>query len=424
MSLTKITNRVIEPGTITANSLAEGISLGGGDDVIIDQIIITDENFANTEDTQILSSGGYLKIYGSGFQTNANVYFSNTFALTTQVTANVISSNEVRLTVGGISVDTYNLFLINTNGSIATKLNSIVIFLPQETDGWFGGGGPDASSTVDRITFATDTSTATIRGPLSLARQSLAATGNEDYGWFGGGYLPTTRSTVDRIDFADDTATATVRGPLSLARHHSAATGNEDYGWFGGGFLGINLPEGGLVSTVDRITFSADTATSTVRGPLSLQKRYLAATGNDNFGWFGGALANGPIISTVDRIEFVADTATASVRGPLSSAKSRLAATGNDNFGWFGGGSGISTVDRITFATDTSTATIRGPLSSVRSYFAATGNNDYGWFGGGRIPASVSSVDRITFAADTATASVRGPLSAAKYSFAATAGIV
>jgi len=30
MSLTKITNKVIEPGTITANSLAAGISLGGG----------------------------------------------------------------------------------------------------------------------------------------------------------------------------------------------------------------------------------------------------------------------------------------------------------------------------------------------------------------------------------------------------------
>ena len=49
------------------------------------------------------------------------------------------------------------------------------------TDGWFGGGRPaDVSadlSTVSRITYATDTATASTRGPLSLARQQLAAAG-------------------------------------------------------------------------------------------------------------------------------------------------------------------------------------------------------------------------------------------------------
>ena len=46
------------------------------------------------------------------------------------------------------------------------------------TDGWFGGGinpGPGYLSTVDRITYATDTNTATTRGPLSLARRNLAS---------------------------------------------------------------------------------------------------------------------------------------------------------------------------------------------------------------------------------------------------------
>jgi len=45
------------------------------------------------------------------------------------------------------------------------------------TDGWFGGGDPGPLSTVDRITYATDTATASTRGPLSLARQQLAAAG-------------------------------------------------------------------------------------------------------------------------------------------------------------------------------------------------------------------------------------------------------
>jgi hypothetical protein len=44
---------------------------------------------------------------------------------------------------------------------------------------WFGGGYASSApaaprSTVDRITFATDTATATVRGPLSADKQRLA----------------------------------------------------------------------------------------------------------------------------------------------------------------------------------------------------------------------------------------------------------
>ena len=74
----------------------------------------------------------------------------------------------------------------------------------------FGGG-----ATVDRIDYSNDTATASPKGPLSLARSYLAATGNSSFGYFGGGYPA--KSTVDRIDYSNDTATAAVKGPLSLA---------------------------------------------------------------------------------------------------------------------------------------------------------------------------------------------------------------
>ena len=95
---------------------------------------------------------------------------------------------------------------------------------PENTAAWFGGGYAPSTvrSTVDRITYATDTATASVRGPLSLARYHLAAVGNTTDGWFGGGYTPSPaaacRSTVDRITYATDTATASVRGPLSVPR--------------------------------------------------------------------------------------------------------------------------------------------------------------------------------------------------------------
>ena len=87
--------------------------------------------------------------------------------------------------------------------------------------------------------------------------------------WFGGGSGPV--STVDRITYATDTATASVRGPLSAARQYSAAAGNSTDGWFGGGYGGF--------STVQRITYATDTATASVRGPLSVSGGLIAAAG-------------------------------------------------------------------------------------------------------------------------------------------------
>ena len=291
-----------------------------------------------------------------------------------------------------------------------------------QTHGWFGGSTPETSR-VDRIDFSNDTGTANIRGPLSLARAYLAATGNSNYGWFGGGVSPAIVSTVDRIDFSNDSATASPRSPLSSARYLLAATGNSNYGWFGGGFIGTPAP----VATVDRIDFSNDTGTANIRGPLSLARDSLSATGNSNYGWFGGGSIPGPTnVSTVDRIDFSNDSSTASPRGPLSSVRYNLAATGNSNYGWFGGGRipGTSIIDRIDFSNDSSTASLRGPLSAVRYILAATGNSNYGWFGGGgNFPnPSVSTVDRIDFSNDSVSASPRGPLSLARQGSAATSG--
>jgi hypothetical protein len=95
----------------------------------------------------------------------------------------------------------------------------IFFTIPQNTHGWFGGGS--SSSTVDRITFASDTGTAPARGPLSLARSALIATGNDNFGWFGGGFS----SNLDRIDFASDSSISSVRGQLNASKYTLAATG-------------------------------------------------------------------------------------------------------------------------------------------------------------------------------------------------------
>jgi hypothetical protein len=319
---------------------------------------------------------------------------------------------------------------------VAYKLKRLEVMSLDDTHGWFGGGtipGPANTSTVDRIDFSNDTGTANIRGSLASARYRLSATGNSNYGWFGGGTTPapiTFYSTVDRIDFSNDSVSASVRGPLSLARGNLAATGNSNYGWFGGGYDPGTI----RVSTVDRIDFSNDIGIANIRGPLSLIKLSLSVTGNSNYGWFGGGTVPGtpiPAISGVDRVDFSNDSPTASPRGPLSVARSSLAATGNSNYGWFGGGTSISlgtisTIDRIDFSNDSSTASVRCLLSSVRRQLSTTGNSNYGWFGGGSGPGipvpSFTTIDRIDFSNDTVTASPRGPLSLARAGSGATSG--
>jgi len=140
------------------------------------------------------------------------------------------------------------------------------------TYGWFGGGamaGYIITTTIDRVTYATDTATAPSRGTLSSATYGLAAcTDSSTYGWFGGGIdagpAYAKKSSVQRITFATDTTTASIRGPLSAIAARLASTASNTYGWFGGGWNGP-----AYLSTVNRIEYANDTTTASVRGPLS-----------------------------------------------------------------------------------------------------------------------------------------------------------
>jgi hypothetical protein len=297
----------------------------------------------------------------------------------------------------------------------------------QATAGWLSGGQQSTVvSSVQRITFATDTATATVRGPLNGSRRNHSASGNLNYGYHGGGIGPGPFLTsIDRITYTTDTETASTRGPLNVTRYQSAATGSDSYGYFATGAISGDTTR---QSSVSRIDYSNDTATTSNRGPLPVQTYKPAATTDvTTYGWFGGGSvfpAEPREISSVSRITYANDTVTASARGPLSSARYELSATGNPNYGWYAGGypNSPGAVDRITYATDTAVASIRGPLAAGKYLMAACGNNDYGLYGGGKT-GPVSSVQRIDYANDTVTATYRGPLVATTYAFAGSSGV-
>ena len=148
-------------------------------------------------------------------------------------------------------------------------------------------------------------------------RAFITAAGNQNFGYAGGGRLtpsaPYYSSKVDRIDYSNDTATAVAKGPLSSEKKHLAATGNTSFGYFGGG-LNSSYDD---ISTIDRIDYSNDTATASPKGPLAYDADYLAATGYEDFGYFIGGHPSSPSLggTYIQRVDYSNDTATAAQKG-------------------------------------------------------------------------------------------------------------
>ena len=306
--------------------------------------------------------------------------------------------------------------------------------------------GYQTTTQVSRVDYANDTATALSKGPLTADCYMRSATGDSNFGYFSGGYQwPVFDiSTIDRIDYSNDTATASPKGPLSTGARRTAGVSSQivasfapptilapvqppfpfpvqlpgpgpAYGYFGGG----RYPSAGNYSIVDRVDYSNDTPTMSVRGNLSQDTKGHGATGNKEYGYFGGGRSPSVLgLSTVNRVDYSNDSVTAEVKGSLSYADQGIAATGNVSYGYFMGGPSLSTVSRIDFSSDTSTATTKGPLSAAKWYGAATGNQSYGYVGGG-MPAS-SLMDRLDYASDSSTASPKGPLTAQRYAAGAT----
>lgn len=244
------------------------------------------------------------------------------------------------------------------SGGVATLAN-----------GWWGGGYTDKTG-VSRVTYATDTAAVSTRGPLSAGRYQIAGVSDSStYGWMAGGYVfgPGFFSLIERITFATDTATATSRSSLSSARAVFGSSFTTSYGWFAGGSP-IYL------TTVNRIDYSNDTTTASIRGPLSVGVQEIGGSGDTTYGWFaGGKGSPGDKISTVNRITYATDTATGTTRGPLSAARYKPTQAGDSTAGWVAGGSypEFSMVSRITYATDTDIPSVRGPLTTGDTFLTA-----------------------------------------------------
>ena len=107
----------VVPGTDPINSAT---SVGGA---TITAVAITDSNYAVVDDTAVATTGGYIKLTGSGFKTGCVVYVAGTAASTTTF----VSSTEVRAAIGANSSNTHTIYLLNTDGSAAFYLSGLAV---------------------------------------------------------------------------------------------------------------------------------------------------------------------------------------------------------------------------------------------------------------------------------------------------------
>lgn len=294
------------------------------------------------------------------------------------------------------------------------------------TFGWWlggsldGAGGPRTSST-QRLDFSNDGSNAIARGNLTIARSISTGVANSVNGFNVGGNIAsptiTAYSTVERITFSSDTAALISRGPLSVAKLQPGSNSTEQYGWIGGGQT-YSAPVGyTTVSSMDRLDFANDLPTTQSRGPLVNGAIVSSAVNNNFYGWWA---SSSPSISSISRVDFSNDTATSLLRTSLSAARYDPRGISTAVYGWFAGGGQylspiVSTLERLDFSTDTLAAVVRGSLLVARYRANAVGNSSNGWWGGGQTgggPTNVprSETDRLSFYNDTLATVARGTL--------------
>jgi hypothetical protein len=87
----------------------------------IASIQVTDSDYNNLDDTAVGLSGGYIKLIGTGFVTGCQVVVGTLVA--TSVT--FISSTEVRAQVPQQSAGTYTVYLTNSDGGVAIRVNAV-----------------------------------------------------------------------------------------------------------------------------------------------------------------------------------------------------------------------------------------------------------------------------------------------------------
>ena len=112
----------VEPAANTAGVYNAVEQLQNSTALVITSIVVCDASYNELDDTAVGTSGGYLKIKGTGFLSTATVYLNGVL-----ITPTVTSSVELRITVPTLTVGTYSLIVFNSAAVGAIYAAGLVI---------------------------------------------------------------------------------------------------------------------------------------------------------------------------------------------------------------------------------------------------------------------------------------------------------
>jgi len=111
---------VNDSGQITSAASNSIVASGGGGPKITN-VQITDNAYTVIDDTAVALTGGYIKIVGTGFVTGCQVIIGSLVV----TSVSYISATEVRAQVPAQAAGTYTVYLVNSDGGVAIRVNGL-----------------------------------------------------------------------------------------------------------------------------------------------------------------------------------------------------------------------------------------------------------------------------------------------------------
>jgi hypothetical protein len=133
----------------------------------ITSISVTDNSYTVLDDTAVSTTGGYIKITGTGFTAGSQILIGTVAASS----VSWISSTELRAQVPATAAGTYVVYVVATDGAVAIRVNGITF---SATPTWSTGSSLGTSGTAISIQLAAVSDTAIT---YSLAAGSTLPTG-------------------------------------------------------------------------------------------------------------------------------------------------------------------------------------------------------------------------------------------------------
>ena len=269
--------------------------------------------------------------------------------------------------------------------------------------GYIAGGNP--AQNVDKLNFSNDTKTGLGYIPLNAYRKS-GGIGGFLHGYFGGrnpGYI----HDVDKLVYATDTSSHLPGTNLSAGRGYLAGCNSETYGYFVGGAGSFNT----YVSIVDRITHATDSIERLPSADLpsaNKKQSLMATTAHPSAAYIAGGVS--PATTAVSKLTFSTEASAQVPGAAMATARGYATCTSNGtNTYWYAGGTNnngsvtTSDIDKTVFASDTTAVIPANMDTGFHTRAAAAGASTFGVIAGGYHPGptTTNAAHKFTYSSET-----------------------